>query len=100
MSRLATMPRSRNEQLVVQQLSDETLVYDLDRHKAHCLNEPAAVVWSLCDGRTTVAEAAKVLHERLGIPADEQVVHLALNQLGKARLLDGETAKSATGVNP
>lgn len=93
MRREVTMPRSRVEQLTVQELADETLVYDLDRHKAHCLNKAAAVVWSKCDGTTRVRDVARMLHEESGLPADESIVWLALGQLQSARLLDGPVAR-------
>jgi hypothetical protein len=41
----ALMPRARRDELVVEELDDETLVYDLERHKARCLNHTAALVW-------------------------------------------------------
>ncbi len=52
----ALMPRARQDELVVEELSDETLVYDLKRHKANCLNRTAALVWQDCDGQTSVAQ--------------------------------------------
>ena len=94
------MPTSRVTQIVVQKMADETLVYDLDRHKAHCLNKAASVVWSHCDGTTTVSKMAEILHRDLNIPADEEVVWLAISQLGKAKLLDGPAQKPSTGANP
>ena len=84
-----TLPQSRLERLVVQEMPDETLVYDLECHKAHCLNQTAALVWRHCDGRTSIREMADTLHREAGLPADESIVLLALGQLGKARLLDG-----------
>lgn len=89
MSTVDTMPGSRSRQLVIQKIDDETLVYDLDRHKAHCLNRAASLVWSHCDGATTISEMARILQSELKIPADEEVVWLALAQLRKAKLLDG-----------
>ena len=68
-------------------LSDETLVYDLKRDKAHCLNPTAAAVWQHCDGRTSVPELAAMLRRECDIAADDDVVWLALRQLQKARLL-------------
>lgn len=100
MNRPDTMPQSRNEQLVIQEMADETLVYDLERHKAHCLNRAASVVWSHCDGSTTISEMAEILHRDLNIPADEEVVFLAISQLGKAKLLDGPAQKPFTGPVP
>ena len=57
------MPRARQDELVVEELPDETLVYDLKRHEAHCLNRTSALAWRRCDGRTTVAEVAVLLGE-------------------------------------
>jgi hypothetical protein len=94
-----TMPRSRVEQLVIQEMPEETLVYDLDRHKAHCLNEAASVVWRHCDGATSAGEVARMLHEQTGLPADERIVWLAVGDLRKARLLDGPVATSSPAVS-
>ena len=81
------LPQRREEDLLVRSLSDETLVYDLKRDQAHCLNATAAAVWQRCDGRTSVAQLAAMLRRECNIGADENVVWLALRQLQKARLL-------------
>ena len=83
------MPSARDEQLVVEELTEETLVYDLERHRAHCLNKTSALVWRMCDGRTTVAAVARALENDLGLPDDEEIVWLALDRLRRAKLLDG-----------
>lgn len=81
-------PRARDQGVLVQPLPDETLVYDLERHKAHCLNRTASLVWGYCDGRTTVAEMARRLKRELDGSADEEMVWMALARLQKARLLE------------
>ncbi len=81
------MPRARQDELVVEELQDETLVYDLEGHKASCLNRTAALVWLHCDGRTSVADVAALLTKELDIPGDEAVVWMALDRLGRAHLL-------------
>lgn len=81
------LPCARREGLVIQELPDELLVYDLERHRAHCLNPAAVLVWNHCDGRTTVEGIAKLLGRELNVPVDEGIVRLALDQLGNARLL-------------
>ncbi len=91
----ALMPRARQDKLVVEELQDETLVYDLERHKAHCLNRTSALVWRRCDGRTAVAEVAGLLEMELGIPADDAVVWMALDRLGSAHLLKETVALPA-----
>lgn len=80
-------PARRTEGLVVTELMGEVLVYDLERHRAHCLNPPAAVVFKFCDGTRTIAELAALLERELGRPADPDCVWLALDCLGKAQLL-------------
>jgi hypothetical protein len=80
-------PQARSARLVVRELPDETLIYDLDRDNAHCLNSSAAAIWQLCNGKRSAAQIAKDLPEPLG-PVDESVVWLALEQLGKDHLLE------------
>jgi hypothetical protein len=53
---------------VIQELPDETLVYDLQRNRAHCLNRTAALVWRHCDGQATVADLARSLKDTLNLP--------------------------------
>jgi len=80
-------PQAREDGLVVQELEDETLVYDLLSHKAHCLNRAARAVWRLCDGTRDEAALARLLGKELAGGADEDVVRLALRDLARARLL-------------
>jgi hypothetical protein len=81
------VPTARTDELVVQTLPGETLVYDLRDHTAHCLNDTAAWVWKRCDGQTTVADMASRLGQQLDGPVHEKVVWLALQQLERAHLL-------------
>jgi coenzyme PQQ synthesis protein D (PqqD) len=88
------IPTARRENLVVRELPDETLVYDVRSHKAHCLNRTAALVWRACDGTTPVAEiAARVGHE-LALPCDAEMIRAALVPLARARLLEHPLPKS------
>lgn len=80
-------PLARRDRLIVRELADETLVYDLERDKAHCLNRTAALVWKRCNGRLTVEEIATVLADEMQTDVDEQVVWLALSQLRRRHLL-------------
>jgi hypothetical protein len=82
------LPRARTKELVIQELPDEVLVYDMERQKAHCLNQTSAFVWKHCDGKTTLAKMTRLLEQRLAIPIDDDVVWLALNQLRRFRLLE------------
>jgi len=81
-------PLQRTEGLVVRELSGELIVYDRQRHQAHCLNPTAAHVFRLCDGRTTVEELARRLGQELGGPAHLDLVWLSLQRLERAHLLE------------
>jgi len=91
-----TLPLARTKNLVVQDVANESLVYDESSHEAHCLNKTAALVWRHCDGRTTVDEMVAILHRSLGTPNDSAVVELALEQLQTAGLVN-ERVVSFTG---
>jgi hypothetical protein len=85
------LPLARTDQLVVRELPDELLVYDLDRHKAHCLNKASAIVWKHCDGKMTVSEMTRLLERELATLVDDDVVWLALGQLRRFHLLEEES---------
>lgn len=89
---MKTAPCARKDGLLVQELANEVLVYDLERHKAHCLNPTAAQIWKHCDGRTSVAQMTRLLEKSLGTGVDEDVVWCALNQLEKDHLLEDKVA--------
>ncbi len=74
-------PKAKTERLIVREIDDETLVYDMGRHAATCLNAFAAKVWRQCDGEKLVVEIAAALDE------DERAVWLALYKLMKSQLL-------------
>ncbi|HEX5734970.1 MAG TPA: PqqD family protein [Blastocatellia bacterium] len=83
-----TLPLARRDGLLVREMNEEMLVYDLQRHKAHCLNRPAALVWGHCDGKASVAEVARLVGEKIGTPLDEETIRHALTQLDRAALLE------------
>lgn len=91
-------PRVRQDGLVVRELPDEVLVYDLESHRAHCLNSTAAAVWRLCDGETSPSEMAFRLAGEVGEPVDEDVVWLALEDLGRLELLEAPVVRP-TGLS-
>jgi hypothetical protein len=81
-------PRIRRKQLVTRDLGDELLVYDLERHKAYCLNRVARQVFRHCDGNTTIRDMAVRIGDALGMRVDEQSVRLGLLRLEKGHLLE------------
>jgi hypothetical protein len=89
-------PKARSEGLVVRELDDELLIYDLERHRAHCLNEASALIWRLCDGGRTVLELAGLLKES-SPGCDEHTVEYAIAQLAERHLLTS-TGRSSSDV--
>ena len=81
-------PKIRSTQLFVQELPHELVVYDVERNEVHCLNGSAARVWTLCDGRRSVADIAQQLGTDLEPQAAETLVWLALDQFAEKHLLE------------
>jgi hypothetical protein len=90
-------PKARRDGLVLRQLPEELLLYDTETHEAHCLNETAAFVWEQCDGTTSVPEIADRVRDRFDPALDEDVVWIALEDLWKRQLLEGEAAPAREG---
>lgn len=92
MSVFSFHPRARREKLVIQELENEVVLYDLDSDQASCLNATAALVWKYADGKTSVDEIAAQMTIELQTPVDAQVVWFAVEQLGKKKLLQEHVA--------
>lgn len=101
MKSAAVLPCARTDGLVISELGDETLVYDLERDEAHCLNQTAALVWKHCDGQTTVAQIAGLLQKELDTSGDPDIVWLAIKQLQRFHLIENaaEPAIAALSVS-
>jgi hypothetical protein len=83
-------PKARGRRLVVQELENETLVYDLDTNRAFCLNEMATNVWRNCDGsrsKTDIAGSIKNVYGEIG----RQAVSYAIDLLASNGLLEGSS---------
>lgn len=80
-------PISRQNDLVVQELASEILIYDLRADRAVCLNETSALVYNLCDGTKTPAEIRGSIEQKLKSNVPEELIWLALYQLKKEDLL-------------
>lgn len=82
------LPKSRQDDLVLQHLENEMLVYDLVTNKAFSLNETSAIVFNACDGRTTFADL-KARHS-----FTDELIFLALDELKKESLLADDNYQS------
>lgn len=85
--------RARSERLLVEEIADDLVVYDLDNDHAHALNRTVALVWRKCDGERIVGAVATELSEELGMVITPLVVQDALEQLAAADLLETEVTE-------
>lgn len=84
------VPKARKENLVVQELNGEVLIYDLDTNKAFCLNEASMRVWQACDGNKNVSEIRSALSKQFNSQINDDFVWLALDQLKKENLIENK----------
>ena len=75
-------PRARTDDLVIEEVDDELLVYDSTNKRGHCLSATAARVWRACDGHSDVSALSEALE------LDAEVVSQALDELEALELLD------------
>lgn len=80
-------PISRKTNIVVQDLENEVLIYDLEINKAFCLNKTSALVYEFADGTKTVGEISNEMSVKLKIRVSEDLVWMALEGLKKDNLL-------------
>jgi len=90
-------PLARKDKLVVRELGDEVLVYDLTRNKAFCLNKLARAVWKASDGQKSVTRIADDLSTELGATIDDEAVWSAVDQLGRDHLLEYCITRQGSG---
>jgi hypothetical protein len=81
------MAARRVEGLQFERVADEILAVKPATLEAHALNQSAAAVFDLCDGKASKSEMAAEIQRRTGLPADEEIVELALAELVDAGLV-------------
>ncbi len=70
-------------------------VFDQQQQQAYALNTTSALVWQHCDGQTTPEQLMELLRQNCNVSRGqaEQLTWLALDELGKANLLEAEVAR-------
>jgi hypothetical protein len=81
-------PKARTEQVLVQEVPNETLIYDLQKAKVHCLNRTSSLVWRHCDGKTSRAELTRIVEKEFAVTNADEIVALALEQLHRRNLVE------------
>ena len=101
------IPKARSEELLIEHVGDEAVVYDLETKEAHCLNALAATVFAHSDGRHTTSEIAQLAATQLGELVTETQIIAAVDELEAATLLeapfvvlsDGDTPANGDGLS-
>ncbi|MEA2307610.1 MAG: hypothetical protein QOH43_4890, partial [Solirubrobacteraceae bacterium] len=91
-------PTARTQDLIVEELGDELLVYDRRTDVAHSLNAVATAVWRGCDGATDLDALAAAIAPRAGDEDAEALVLRALDELREKGLLEAQRA-AAPGLS-
>lgn len=92
-------PMARTENVVVESVGDETVVYDTVAHVAHALTRVAAAVFAYADGKNSPAEIAELASYRLNTTVTEADVVEAIEVLDANSLLDGPLLDVQTGIS-
>ena len=92
-------PMARKTGIVIQEVPEEVLVYDLDTNKAHCLNQTAALIWKSCDGSRSISDIAKHVESLAGSNVSDDFVWLAIDQLNENNLLEQEIKANFNGLS-
>jgi hypothetical protein len=75
------LPVARTEDIVIQEVDQEILIYDLKNNKAFCLNETSSIIFQACSKKTSFDEL-KRKHK-----FSEDIIFLALDELRRENLL-------------
>lgn len=91
-------PKSRCENLLVQDLINEILIYDLEINKAFSLNETMSLVWQECDGSKSIGKISENIGNKLDAKISNDFVMLALDQLKAENLLLNEGSEKISSA--
>lgn len=86
------IPVARTENLLIQEVENELIIYDQKTNVSHCLNPISAFVWHHCDGQNTAKDIAQLLEESFPFVANSEVdvrelVPLTVEELEKCQLI-------------
>lgn len=88
-------PTARRHDTIIQDLGDETMVFDSMRDEYHLLNPLAAFIYQRADGQTALGDLVTLAHERFGGTVGVVDVEVALDELQRVHLLDQPNAEDA-----
>ena len=87
------LPVARTSELIEQDADNELLIYDLRINKAYTLNKTSKVVFNACNTKTSFNDLKRA-HKYT-----DELIYLALDELKKNNLIEGDYASPFAGMN-
>jgi PqqD family protein of HPr-rel-A system len=87
---METVPPTHRPDVSLQRVGQEAILHDRRNGRAHVINESAARIWELCDGRATLDEITSAFAASYNVPVDvvrEDVISI-LTKFRELRILD------------
>jgi hypothetical protein len=75
------------------EVAGQTVLYDEDTDRVHLLDPTTSAVYELLDGSRSIDEVASSVAQRLQLPADLELIEVALQELSEAELLEEESGR-------
>src|SRR6266487_4252241 len=77
-------------------------VFNHQQQQAYALNTTSALVWQHCDGQTPPEQLTELVRQKFNVSRaeGEQLTWLALDELGKANLLEAEAPPTTDTEKP
>jgi hypothetical protein len=84
-------PRTRQHNVIAEEIRDECVIYDGNNKKAHHLNSTLSWVWKHSDGTRTIDDLATAMQRDMGYDDTPRIILSGLKQLADANLLEPES---------
>jgi hypothetical protein len=83
-------PPTPSKEVSLQRVGDEAILHDRRNGRAHVINEAAAQIWELCDGRNTFIQivAAFAASYQLATPEVSEDVQYILTRFRELRVIE------------
>lgn len=82
-----SLPKARNENIVVQKLENEVFIYDLKKNQAFCLNNKLSIIWNHCNGVSSFEDVMRDFSINHNLKIDKDYIWFALQKLSEKELL-------------
>lgn len=90
--------RFKQKNLIARRLGDELLLYEEETSMAHCLNEIAGEMWTVCERESSAIDVTEALRPRWP-DIERKVVCASLSQMAAAGLLEETTDQENISIS-